>query len=300
MDNVDVHMDGCCLVILAKIERHKLIGADHPIDKVRATLNHTLVDEFLKGFVHAAHTDVEEELVPEACVDKVAGAVLRAADIEIDILPIFISLLRYQLFIVLRIHVTEIVGTGAGKSEHGAILARIAVPSPILGAGERRFAGLSRQELVHLRQNHRQLGLRNGIRHPFFVIDGERFTPIALAAEDSVAQTVVHRTVTDTHVVNLGNHRLAALFDGHPGDKAGIDAHAGLAVKRLLPCVGVAGLIHGGRHNLTDRQIEMACKRKVAAVVGRHCHDGTGAVVRKHIIANPDGDALLRDGIDGE
>ena len=43
----------------------------------------------------------------------------------------------------------------------------------------------------------------------------------------------------------------------------------------------------------------MTGEREVAAVVGGHGHNGAGAVIRQHIVADPDGDALFGDGVDG-
>ena len=43
----------------------------------------------------------------------------------------------------------------------------------------------------------------------------------------------------------------------------------------------------------------LAGKGIVAAVVGRHCHDGAGAVACKHIVADVDGYVAARDGVDG-
>ena len=41
----------------------------------------------------------------------------------------------------------------------------------------------------------------------------------------------------------------------------------------------------------------MTCKSIVAAVVCRHCHDGTGTVTGQYIIANPNGNSLSRERI---
>ena len=43
----------------------------------------------------------------------------------------------------------------------------------------------------------------------------------------------------------------------------------------------------------------MACKSKVAAVVGGNCHNGTGTVAGQHIVADVDGYPLAGQGVDG-
>ena len=39
--------------------------------------------------------------------------------VEIDVLPVFSSLFRYESLVVVRIHIAEIVGRRASKSRHG-------------------------------------------------------------------------------------------------------------------------------------------------------------------------------------
>ena len=298
--NIDVHVDRRGFVFLAEVERHELVGADDTIDEIGPSLYHALVDEFPEGFVLAADADIEEELVPEAGIDKVAGSVFRPADVEIDVLPIFVGLFGDEGFVVLRVHVAQIVGTGACKAGHGAVLALTAVVRPVLGAcqwGLTRFGG---QKLVDFGEQHREFVFRDGIRHPILIIYGKRFAPVALAAEDGVAQAEIDRAVADTHLLNPFNHCFAGILDRHPVNESGIDAHTRLAVEALLPGVRVADFVDRRCDHLPDGQVEMAGEGKVAAVVGGHGHDGAGAVVAQHIVADPDGDAFLGDGVDGE
>ena len=297
---IDIHVDRRGFVLFAEVERHELISTNNAINEVGATLNHTLVDKFLEGFVFAADAEVKEEFVPEAGVDEVACAVFRTADVKIHVLPVRVGLLGDQRVIVLRIHIAQIVRAGARESGHGAVFARIAIVSPVLGACQRRLACFGGQELIYFGKHNRQFGLGDGIGHSVLVIDRERLTPVTLAAEDGIAQTVVHRTITHPHLLDLLNHRLASLFDRHAGDKSGIDTDTGFAVHGFLPRIGIADLIHSGSNHLTDRKVEVTCKGKVAAVVRGHSHDGTGTVIRQHVIAHPDGDALFGDRVDGE
>ena len=50
---------------------------------------------------------------------------------------------------------------------------------------------------------------------------------------------------------------------------------------------------------MSDGQVEVAREGKVAAVVCGHGHDGASAVVGQYVVADPNRDALLCDGIDG-
>ena len=69
-----------------------LAGFVVAIDEVRTTLYHTPIDEFLERLFHVAHTEVEEELVPEARVDEVTSSMLRTANVEVYVFPVFGSL----------------------------------------------------------------------------------------------------------------------------------------------------------------------------------------------------------------
>ena len=133
---------------------------------------------------------------------------LRTTYIEVHILPVFIGFLRNQCLFVVGIHIAQVVGRRTCKARHreefqrenrllvdiGNINNRIAlcIPSPFLGVAQRGLAVFGGFILVHLGQLQRQALFGNHIGHAVFVINGERLTPIALAREDGIAQTVVH------------------------------------------------------------------------------------------------------------
>ena len=73
-----------------------------------------------------------------------------------------------------------------------------------------RLAALCGEEFLNLGKFNRQALLGNRIRHTILVVDWEWLTPVALTAEDSVAQTVV-----DLHTAKpvLG-HKLLCLCNG--------------------------------------------------------------------------------------
>ena len=227
-DNVYVDVDGGELIVgstgLGSFLHHVqaeeyrvtgfLAGFVVTIDEVRTTLYHTLIDEFLERLFHVAHTEVEEELVPEARVDEVTRCVLRTANVEVNVLPVFGSLRREQGFVVVRVHVAQIIGAGASEARHRAELQgedghvvdsgavdnaiRCGVPRPTLGVTKWRFTGLSGLIGLHLRQLQRQALGGNHIGHVVLVVHREWLTPVALAREDGVAQTVVHFYTTES------------------------------------------------------------------------------------------------------
>ena len=124
-------------------------------------------------------------------------SVFRTSHIEVDVLPIVVCLFRYQRLIVVRVHIAQVVGTGAGKARHGVQFKReyghvvylrifhhfafFYIPCPFRSVSQRRFTGFGRQELGYFGQFQRELAFVYHVRHSVFVIYGERFAPIALA-----------------------------------------------------------------------------------------------------------------------
>ena len=157
------------------------VGSHYPVDEVGASLNHSLVDEFPEWLLLAYVSQVIKELVPETGIDQVAGRVLGSSYIEVDIAPVGISILAHEGIVVVRIHVTEVIGARTGKARHCALLERVPVPSPVFRPSKRRFTRLGRLELADFRKGDRQFGLRYRARDSVLVINWERLTPVALA-----------------------------------------------------------------------------------------------------------------------
>ena len=128
------------LILILKSERDERICVDDSIYEIRASLDHTLIDQFSERFLLAHITKVEEELVPETRVDKVTCSMLSSTDIEVHITPVLVRFASYQHLRVMRIHITEIVGAAASKSRHGAQLDRIALICPVCSTSKRRFS----------------------------------------------------------------------------------------------------------------------------------------------------------------
>ena len=241
---------------------------------------------------------------------------LRAADVEVDVLPVSGSLGADQSLVVVRVHVAEVVGAAASEAWHGVeldgedgllvdelLIDNLAVrfvPSPYWW-----FAGFCGQELIDLRKFQGQafLGYHRG--DALLVIDREWFAPVALAAEDGVAQAEVHldasQLVCFDEAFCLGN----GFLDGEA-----VEAEALAVVLHAL--VGTDGRVHddaflgvvaflrdvGTLHQRDDGQAEVLGEGVVATVVGRHSHDGSRAVAGKDVLGNIDGTFVARDGVD--
>ena len=120
---------------------------------------------------------------------------LAAAHIEVDITPVFIGFFRYKGLVVVGVHVAEIISRRTGKTGHCVEFERIAFGgTPVFGASERRLSGLSRQILVYLGQFKRQLVV--GCRNAVDIAHGDRFAPVALTAEDGIAEAIVYLYAT--------------------------------------------------------------------------------------------------------
>ena len=157
---------------------------------------------------------------------------------------------------------------------------------------QRRFAGLGGFEVRHLRQFERQALFGQRIRHAVFVVYRERFAPVTLARENSVAQTIVHFHAADTGVRDIFLHGLDSLFDLHTVEETGVDHLALFGVKRLLAHIRAFD-------QRNDRQVEMFRKRVVAAVMCRNRHDSACAVACKHVIGDINRNLALGQRVDG-
>ena len=140
------------------------------------------------------------------------------------------------------------------------------------------------------------------MRHTLFIVHGEGFAPVALTAENRVAQAIVrfHASQAVCRDEGFGGgdglfHGEAvegeALASGHSG--AGRIGHrAFFRVEALFAHVCALDEGHDGEVEVTGESI-------VAAVVCRYRHDGARAVARQHIVRNPHRNFFAREGIHG-
>ena len=278
--NVHIHMHGDGLVLVLEARAHELVGAGNQVHKVGASLDHALVDELAEGFVLAHITQVIEEFVPETAVDEVAGGMLRTAHIKVYVAPVGIGFLAHQALPVVRVHVAQVIGAGAGETGHGTGFQRIAVIRPVLGTGQRRLPVLRGFILVYLRQRERQGLQRQRRGDAILVINGERLPPVPLARENGVADAVIDFAVADSmlfHIVDGGGN---SLFYGESVQETAVAHDAFLGIQALLADIGPLDEGNDGKAELFGEGI-------VTAVMRRNRHNGTGAVTGQHVFRNP-------------
>ncbi len=134
------------------------------------------------------------------------------------------------------------------------------------------------------------------------VEDGERLAPESLPAEEPVAELVVDRLPADAVIGQPSGDPLLELLGGEAVELAGVngdavgrvDLAAGEDLLCFFPGDVVPRLDDGG-----DRKVVFDGELEVALVVGRHGHDGAGAVGGEHIVGDPDGDRLVVHRIEG-
>ena len=144
------------------------------------------------------------------------------------------------------------------------------------------------------------------------VDDRERLAPVALPAEQPVAQLVGDRR-------RARADRLEPLDDALPWRRpwrarrarrssfveCHADAVAGVGLRPLVgrrvggePAVAQPGV--GRLHDADDREVELVRELEVALVVRGHRHDRAGAVAHEHVVGDEDRDVPAVGGVLGE
>ena len=149
--------------------------------------------------------------------------------------------------------------------------------------------------------------LRFGDRHDPVgraVDHGDRRTPIALPADQPVADPIGHGELRLPARLQVLDDRLESLRRRQVVEPARVDQD----VRRGLADVGLGQLaIRRGRgrsarvaraDHLDDRQPEPGCEREVTLVVGGNGHDRAGPVAGQHVVRDPDRDAGAVDRVD--
>ena len=130
----------------------------------------------------------------------------------------------------MRVHVAEIISRRTGESRHGIQFQRedgymvnllifydtfvYCIPSPFSCVSQWRLTCFGRQEFSDFRKFQRQAGFVNHIGHSVFVVNRERLTPVTLARENSVTQTVVHFHTAQIVLFYIFLGCLYRFFDG--------------------------------------------------------------------------------------
>ena len=279
-------------------------------------LDHALAQQVGEGLVHAQQAQVAQRLGKEAAVEQVQNGVLDATDVVIDGHPTVGGLAGEGQLGVVRVGIAQVIPAGAGEGVHGIGLAlgratadRAGGLVELLALGE----GLAGAQVQVLGQRHRQLVLGHGHDAAVLAVDGrDGVAPIALAADEPVAQAELDLATAAAHGLEVGHDgslALGVLTAAHAGVLAGLDERALGSVGAIpvdgLGMEGIDGLtvsldgcavviVQDDRH---DRQVILAGKLKVALVAAGNGHDGTGAVVGNDVVGNPHRDLLAVDGV---
>ena len=133
--------------------------------------DHAVGSTLLVGLCRGHHTDIVQELMPEAAVQQVQGGVLHAAVIPIHGAPVLQGLLAGDSIVVVGIAVTQEIPAGTGPLGHsvglalgGGTAAGAGGVDPLGVAGQRAFAVLARLKVLDLGQTQGQLALKMCIR----------------------------------------------------------------------------------------------------------------------------------------
>ena len=198
------------------LRRAGRVVAEHA---VALALDHPGVEQLLERLLGVHQAQVEEHLVPEARVQQVEHRVLRAADVQVDVHPVALGLARERRRVVARVGEAQVVPAAPRPLRHGVgVAARgpaglgVGGREPVGRARQRRLEAAVRLEVVELGQPHRQLGLGHELHLPVVGVDHrERLAPVALPAEQPVAQLVGDRALADAVLLEPRGHLVLGL-----------------------------------------------------------------------------------------
>ena len=122
---------------------------------------------------------------------------------------------------------------------------------------------------------------------------GDGLAPVALAAEHPVTQLVVDLALAQALFHQPVDDLLLGVGHAQAVEEVAVAQHAVHDVG-----IGFLGDVATGDH-LHHGDAKLRGELPVAGVVRGHSHDGAGAVAHEHIVADPDGDFLAVDGVDG-
>ena len=277
--------------------------------------DHALAQQVRERLVEVDHAEVAGDLGPETTVEQVQNRVLDAADVLVDRHVVVDLGAVKRRGVVVRVGVAHVVPRGARERVHR------------VGLAVRGLAALGAGALIELLAVLERLargdvdvhGQRDG---EVFLVDrddaavvavhhGDGVAPVALAADQPVAQAEVDRALAASVLFEPGNHgggafgTLAAL---HAGELAGLHHDAGLGVCLVpvdhahdalflvfqLLVERVVLLDDDGR----DVQAVLLGELEVALVARGDGHDSTGAVVGQDVVCDPDRDLHPIDWVD--
>ena len=163
-------------------------------------------------------------------------------------------------------------------------------------ACQRGLAVRARLKVGDVRQSQRQAALGQGLPAALVAVHhGDGLAPVTLTAEHPVAQLVVDLIAALAVFFQPCDHLLFGIDHGQAVQEAGVDQRTGSNI-------GKGSLVQIGRgvalDHLDDGQAELLGEFPVAGIVGRHGHDGAGAVGGQNVVGDEDGDLGLVDRVD--
>ena len=130
------------------------------------------------------------------------------------------------------------------------------------------------------------------------VNDGDRRAPVALAGDAPVLNTEGDGGFAKAFALGMGGHLSACFPAGEAVVRAGVFDDAvvagGFGHGGGVRQIAAVGPDHG-----PDINAVFLAEFEVALVVGGDGHDGSGAVTHQNEVADPDGNALTAEGVDG-
>ena len=257
----------------------------------RELCDHALRKQIGEGLVAIYISQIAQGFGEETRIEQMQNRVLDTADVLIDGHPVIDLFFGERFLIIQSIGIAQEIPAGADKGVHGVgfALSRTAAlmafdVDPVFHAFERRAAFASDFN-PFCRQNNRKVFFLL-CDHPTLlaVDDGNRATPIALAANQPAAQTVLNSRFSTIIVGSPFDHFFLGFIALHSVKTAGIDHDA-------YACVGLFHFVDFGsvfRDHLLDRQIELFGKLEIALIMSRNVHHSTGSIIHERIVGNPD------------
>ncbi len=208
--------------------------------------------------------------------------------------PVLHIFLACQGFGIMRIGISQKIPGGTGPLRHGVCFpfCLAAAPGtggihPIRHVGQRGFPVVRRLIAFHIRQQYRQLRLRN--RHPaaFIAVNQwDGLSPIPLTGKYPVAQFIVYLGDTQPFFLQPCNHGLFGFLYLHAVQETGVHQSAVFDIRiGFLPHIPAGHHFHNGK-------AELLRKFPVPAVMSRDRHNGSGPIRHQDIIGYKDGNLL--------
>ncbi len=199
-----------------------------------------------------------------------------------------------QGFGIMRIRISQKIPGRAGPLRHDVCfpLCLAAAPGtggihPIRHVGQRGFPVVRGLIAFHIRQQYRQLRLRN--RHPaasLAVNQWNGLSPVPLTGKHPVPQFIVNPGGTQPLFLQPCNHCLFGFLHLHAVQETGVHQSAVFDIR-----IGFLLHIPAG-HHFHNGQGELFCKLPVPAVMPRNSHDGSGPIRHQDIIGHKNGNLL--------